>query len=73
MHRKIKSYVLRAGRVSNRQQQGLDLWLKDYELPRDSGTWDLEHAFKRDADTVVEIGFGMGTSLLKMAIAQPEL
>lgn len=73
MHRKIKSYVLRAGRVSNRQQQGLDLWLKDYELPLDSGTWDLTHAFKRDADTVVEIGFGMGTSLLKMAIAQPEL
>lgn len=73
MHRKIKSYVLRAGRVSNRQQQGLDLWLKDYELPQDSGIWDLAHAFKRDADTVVEIGFGMGTSLLKMALAQPEL
>lgn len=73
MHRKIKSYVLRAGRVSNRQQQGLDLWLKHYELPRDTGHWNLNDAFKRDADTIVEIGFGMGTSLLKMALTHPEL
>lgn len=73
MHRKIKSYVLRTGRVSNRQQQGLDLWLEHYELPRDSGTWDFDAVFNRAADTVVEIGFGMGTSLFKMAQAHPLL
>ncbi|MDP3269200.1 MAG: tRNA (guanosine(46)-N7)-methyltransferase TrmB [Legionella sp.] len=67
MHRKIKSYVLRAGRVSNRQQQGLDLWLADYELPSDKLTWDFAREFGRTADTVVEIGFGMGTSLATMA------
>ncbi|WP_298622672.1 tRNA (guanosine(46)-N7)-methyltransferase TrmB [uncultured Legionella sp.] len=72
MHRKIKSYVLRAGRVSNRQQQGLDLWLKDYELPMDSSHWDLAHIFNRTAETVVEIGFGMGTSLCTMASNSPQ-
>lgn len=65
---------MRAGRVSNRQQQGLDLWLKDYELPIDTpDTWDFAEVFHRDADTVVEIGFGMGTSLLAMATSNPEI
>lgn len=73
MHRKIKSYVLRAGRVSNRQQQGLDLWLKDYELPMSSSHWDLSKLFNRNAETVVEIGFGMGTSLFTMACNNPAI
>lgn len=73
MHRKIKSYVLRAGRVSNRQQQGLDLWLNDYELKPESTPWNLANEFHRTADTVVEIGFGMGTSLLAMAKNNPHI
>ena len=73
MHRQIKSYVLRAGRVSNRQQQGLDLWLKEYELLAEGKPWCLEAAFGRDADTVVEIGFGMGASLFAMARANPSV
>jgi tRNA (guanine-N7-)-methyltransferase len=73
MHRKIKSYVLRAGRVSNRQQQGLDLWLKDYELGIKDTPLDLSKEFNRHADTVVEIGFGMGASLLSMAKNTPHL
>lgn len=73
MHRRIKSYVLRAGRVSNRQQQGLDLWIKDYELAMTGSQWNLAKEFGRNADTVVEIGFGMGTSLLAMAQNNPQL
>ncbi|WP_115711264.1 tRNA (guanosine(46)-N7)-methyltransferase TrmB [Legionella sainthelensi] len=73
MQRKIKSYVLRAGRVSNRQCQGLDLWLKDYELTVSGSPWDLDKEFTRSADTIVEIGFGMGASLLTMAKNNPEL
>lgn len=72
MHRTIKSYVLRTGRVSNRQQQGLDLWLKEYQLTLGDATWNLLDKFGRDADTVVEIGFGMGTSLLTMAKNNPD-
>ncbi|MFA5959937.1 MAG: tRNA (guanosine(46)-N7)-methyltransferase TrmB [Tatlockia sp.] len=71
MRATIKSFVLRAGRISNRQQQALDNYLKDYELPKNTA-WDLPKLFGRNAETVVEIGFGMGSSLLKMAEQQPE-
>jgi tRNA (guanine-N7-)-methyltransferase len=73
MHRTIKSFVLRTGRVSNRQQQALDTWLTNYELPRSDTHWNLTKEFGREAETVVEIGFGMGASLLLMAQAQPEI
>ena len=73
MHRRIKSYVLRAGRVSNRQQQGLDLWLKNFKLSMGDAPWQLSETFGRTADTIAEIGFGMGASLFTMAQKSPEL
>jgi tRNA (guanine-N7-)-methyltransferase len=73
MQRTIKSFVIRAGRISNRQQQALEQSLKLYELPLNGEIWDLKTIFGRDADTIVEIGFGMGSSLLAMAEQQPEL
>ena len=72
MHRKIKSYVLRAGRVSSRQQQGLDQWLRYYELLPQDGLWNYEAVFGRVADVVIEIGFGMGKSLYTMAQQNPQ-
>lgn len=73
MQRTIKSFVLRGGRVSNRQQLALDHFLPDYELTLAATPWDLSAVFKREAKTVVEIGFGMGASLVTMAQQQPEL
>jgi tRNA (guanine-N7-)-methyltransferase len=67
MHRKIKSYVLRAGRLSNRQCQGLNFWLKNYQLKLQETPWDLDKEFANSQDIIVEIGFGMGASLLIMA------
>lgn len=71
--RTIKSYVLRAGRMSPRQQQGLTEYLPRYELAESEQAWDWQTVFGREADTIVEIGFGMGASLLTMAINRPEL
>ena len=73
MQRTIKSFVLRAGRISNRQQQGLDEWLVEYELPLQSTPWDFAEVFGRSADTIVEIGFGMGASLIEMAKERAEI
>lgn len=73
MKRTIKSFVLRTGRASNRQQQGLKHWLANYLLSMDGSPWNLAQAFGRTADTVVEIGFGMGKSLQHMAQQHPEL
>lgn len=73
MQRTIKSFVIRAGRISNRQQQALDQDLSRYELAINNNLWDLNAIFGREADTVVEIGFGMGASLIAMAERQPEV
>lgn len=73
MQRTIKSFVLRAGRVSNRQQHALEHYLQAYELPLSNQPWDLQAAFAREAPTIVEIGFGMGSSLITMAEERPDL
>lgn len=73
MKRDIKSFVLRAGRVSPRQQHALDHLLADFTLPMQLTPWCFAEVFGREADTVVEIGFGMGASLLTMAMARPEV
>ena len=73
MQQKIKSYVLRAGRVSPRQQKGLDQYLNNYKLPMTDKPWDLSKEFGSNADIIVEIGFGMGASLLTMALASPAI
>ncbi len=73
MKRTIKSFVLRAGRTSPRQQQGLTQYLKNYVLECTSAPWDMLNIFNRDADTIVEIGFGMGASLLTMAKMRPDV
>lgn len=72
MQHKIKSYVLRAGRISKRQQVALDEWLPNYLLPPPESNWDLGTLFSQTAETIVEIGFGMGASLATMAKAYPE-
>lgn len=71
--RTVKSFVLRGGRISNRQQHALSHYLASYRLPLDKGLWQLEKIFQRQADTILEIGFGMGDSLLAMAKMHPEL
>lgn len=73
MYRTIKSYVLRTGRVSHRQQLALDNCLSLYELPIDGSAWDFSAIFGRDAKTIVEVGFGMGASLFAMAKEQPDI
>lgn len=70
MKRTIKSFVLRTGRVSPRQTQGLEQLLQHYQLPLTP--WDLSAVFKNEAPTIVEIGFGMGQSLIEMAKANPD-
>lgn len=69
--RRIRSFVLRQGRMTGAQQSGLEL-LPQKGLMLEDGVLNCEKAFGRSAPTVLEIGFGMGTSLLQMAQAAPD-
>ncbi|MGQ7245642.1 tRNA (guanosine(46)-N7)-methyltransferase TrmB [Salinicola sp. V024] len=72
VRRGIKSYVLRAGRMTAAQERGLnDVWPK-WGLTLADGRQDLEQLFGRRAPCVVEIGFGMGKSLVEQAETHPE-
>lgn len=70
--RKIRSFVLREGRLTKGQQQALETYWPDFGLEYQPQLIDLTQVFSRDAHRVLEIGFGMGKSLVEMAAAAPE-
>jgi len=71
-HRTIKSFVMRAGRMTEGQQRGLDNGWPRFGLTLEAGAQDLDRLFGRRAPRTLEIGFGMGHSLLEMAAAAPQ-
>ncbi len=68
----LKSYVIRASRLTESQKKALDTLWDQYVLPFNGQPLDLSLAFSQKAPLVVEIGFGMGDSLLEMAMASPD-
>ncbi|PJE38993.1 MAG: tRNA (guanosine(46)-N7)-methyltransferase TrmB [Pseudomonas sp.] len=71
-HRAIKSFVMRAGRMTEGQQRGLDQGWPKFGLQLEDGLRDFDQVFGRTASRTFEIGFGMGHSTLEMAAASPE-
>lgn len=72
LRRKIRSYVLRGGRLTLGQQRAMERHWPQWGLSVDDGPLDIDASFGRSAPTVLEIGFGMGASLAEMAAAQPQ-
>lgn len=70
--RKIRSFVLREGRLTKGQQHALDTYWADYGLAYQPQVLALDDVFGRSSEKVLEIGFGMGKSLVQMAKAAPE-
>lgn len=70
--REIKSFVMRAGRMTEGQQRGLDQGWAKFGLELEAGAPDFDAVFGRRAPRTFEIGFGMGQSLLEIAAAAPE-
>ncbi len=70
LHR-IRSFVLRAGRMTESQQRGWDEGWSRFGLKSEDGPLDWSQAFAQPGRQVVEIGFGMGDSLLAMAQQDP--
>lgn len=77
-HPRIRSYVLRAGRVGSGQQRALDELGPRFLLPYQPQIADLDAVFGRAGSDsnpvprVLEIGFGMGEGLAEVAAAHPD-
>lgn len=70
--RAIRSYVLRAGRMTAAQSRALDeLWPR-YGIEPVGGVLDLPMLFGRTAPVTLEIGFGNGDNLAALAAAHPD-
>jgi len=69
--RSIRSYVLRAGRITEAQKRALAELLPRYGIPFAPGPVDLDAAFGRRAPRVLEIGIGNGDTLVELATATP--
>lgn len=70
---KVKSFVKREGRLTKAQGRALEEFWPTKGIEYQSEPLDLAAVFGRDAPVVVEIGFGMGKSLVTMAHEAPEL
>ncbi len=71
-HPRIRSYVLRAGRVGSGQARALAEVGPRCLLPFQPQIVDLDAVFGRAAPHVLEIGFGMGEGLAETAAAHAD-
>lgn len=69
---RIRSFVLRAGRMTEAQQRGFDQGWARWGVDYQPALLDLGAVFTTPGERVLEIGFGMGQSLLQMAARYPE-
>lgn len=69
--RTIKSFVIRAGRMTTAQTHALEQHLPRLGLTLEKNVWDLTAIFANTAPCILEIGFGMGGSLFTMAQQYP--
>ena len=70
--RAIRSFVLRAGRMTPSQKDAYETLWPQFGISIKQGRQDIAALFERSAQTVLEIGFGMGDSLVEMAYKAPE-
>lgn len=69
---KVRSFVKREGRLTRGQAKALEDHWPTMGIEYTGEPIDLTEVFGRDAPVVLEIGFGMGKSLVEMAANAPE-
>lgn len=68
----IRSFVIRAGRMTEGQKAAFDTWWPIYGVSLFAGPFDRSTQFDNGQPLIVEMGFGMGDSLHAMALAAPD-
>jgi len=70
--RRIRSYVLRQGRLTTGQAHALEYYWPFYGIDFSRARLDLDQVFDRPAPRILDIGFGMGDTSIALARARPE-
>lgn len=70
--RSVRSFVMRAGRITEAQQRALDSLWPRYGIEFTPASLDLTDVFGRQGPVTLEIGFGNGDNLANQAAAHPE-
>jgi tRNA (guanine-N7-)-methyltransferase len=68
----IRSFVNRRSHITQGQQEALDTFLTKWSLSYRPSLLNLTETFEREAPTILEIGFGMGETTEKIALARPD-
>jgi len=71
--RRVRSFVLREGRLTPGQERAIERSWPEYGLTRNMGQLDFAEVFGRKAPVVFEIGYGMGHALAQMAAENPHM
>jgi tRNA (guanine-N7-)-methyltransferase len=71
-HRPIRSFVVRAGRMSPKQERGLTDGMTRFGVSYAPSLCDWSQTFGRTAPLILEIGFGMGQTTADIAAADLE-
>ena len=71
--RKVRSFVKREGRLTNNQERAINDHWQVMGLNHSDGIIDAPRLFTNTNPIILEIGFGMGKSLVAMAKAAPNL
>ncbi|MEP6885965.1 MAG: tRNA (guanosine(46)-N7)-methyltransferase TrmB [Gammaproteobacteria bacterium] len=72
-HRHIRSFVLRAGRLTDAQERALEELWPAYGLDLGVAAFDLTAIFGRRAPRCLEIGFGVGEVIGSLAESHPHI
>lgn len=68
----IRSFVNRRSHITQGQQEAIDAFLTKWSLAYRPSLLNLTETFEREAPTILEIGFGMGETTEKIALARPD-
>lgn len=72
LSRRIRSFVIRTGRMTDSQKAGWDIGFPKHGFTLSDNQFDWNSSFDVAGPRVLEIGFGMGDSLVAMAEQSPD-
>ncbi|MDR2792189.1 MAG: tRNA (guanosine(46)-N7)-methyltransferase TrmB [Treponema sp.] len=68
-----RSYVLRAGRMTDAQRRSYERLFPYYSIPFEEKSLDFSLIFGSNNATIIEVGFGMGVATARIAEENPHI